>query len=69
MDHYKIIVRDDDYEEAFLCVGRYLKQLSEKNQQITIVKEDEPVYIVTMSGSIVETVRKHGDVVDVVGML
>ena len=69
MDHYKVIVRDDEYEEAFLSVGRFLKMLDQKNARVTIVKDVAPVYIVQMPAGVISEVRKHGDVVEVIGMI
>ena len=69
MNHYRIIVRDDEYEEAFICVGRFLSLLDNKNQRVKIVKKKAQEYVVTMPLSVVETVKNHGDVIEVIGMI
>lgn len=65
MDCFKVTVRDDEYEEAFKCVGRYLRLLS----NTVIVKEEAPVYYVKMPYGNVDLVKKHGDVSEVTGTL
>ena len=69
MDCYRITVRQDDYDEAFQSVGRYLRGMNNKEREVTIIKEADPVYFVRMPFDLISVIRKHGDVVEVTGTL